>query len=900
MSRSVRFPFLVVLLPLLTLASFPCLAQTAAFNLPAQPLAESLKAIGAQTGINIMVSPPLVDGKQAPALKATVSVKDALAQLLAGTNLEYHFVNDQTVVIRERSQAPADTVPPAGSSGGPTQDNLKEAGKNSSQNFRMAQVDQASPGSQSVEEKRKKEKEVLQEVVVTGTHIKGVEPVGSPVIVHTREEIDQSGVTTLEQFARVMPENFSGINSSTNQIGSTGFDQTGGNAFVGAGFNLYGLGPKATLTLVNGNRLAAAGSSGSFTDISLIPLAAVDRIEVLGDGASAIYGSDALAGVVNVVLKRDYEGADTNLSFGNTTRGGDDEYNASQALGHSWASGNVMAVYQYDNQQGLQATQRDFVPPQGNPYNLVPKQDSHSAFLTGTQALSEGTLLSLDAHFAHRHYDNDSGALSFTTEDVGTAQEYGGTFGIDQAIASDWHLIASGNYSKLTQADVLTESFSGSAPFTVNTGIDSRLVDGDVHATGTLFSLGNRHVQSAFGTSYRSEWFDEQGIPGLTDLSRRIFSSYGEILVPLVGRDDPKPFVQHLELSIAGRYDHYSDFGATTNPKIGARWSPVTGWYLRASAGTSFKAPALTDLVEMPFWLTESLPDPSSTTGSTDTLINAGSGSSQLKAERAKTFTFGADLQPASLPSLVISASYFHIAYTDRIGNPPVVGSIANIFSQTAALSPFIQRNPSLALVQQIFMSPGFFQDVAGGGPGAVQAIFTDTLFNLASSRESGINASISFSHDLPTAGKLQYSASTTYLIENSFKSESAVPPVELINVIYQPVSLRLRGGVNWSFKDFGSSLTVNYAKGYKNPDFTPADPIGSWFTTDLQVTYKTSADGARAFKGTSVALSCQNLFDRDPPRVVVPPGAGVNIGYDASNANTLGRILTLRVRKQW
>ena len=75
-------------LALIVLTPLTCLAQTATFNLPAQPLAESLKAIGAETNINVMVSPSLVDGKQAPALKATLSAKDALEKLLEGTGLE--------------------------------------------------------------------------------------------------------------------------------------------------------------------------------------------------------------------------------------------------------------------------------------------------------------------------------------------------------------------------------------------------------------------------------------------------------------------------------------------------------------------------------------------------------------------------------------------------------------------------------------------------------------------------------------------------------------------------------------------------------------------------------------------------------------------------------------------
>src|SRR5262245_60453704 len=91
------------------------LAHAALFDLPVQPLAESLKAVGAQANVNVLVTPALVDGKQAPALKADLPVTGVLARLLEGTGLEYHFVNDQTVVIRERAPAESSGGPPPGS-----------------------------------------------------------------------------------------------------------------------------------------------------------------------------------------------------------------------------------------------------------------------------------------------------------------------------------------------------------------------------------------------------------------------------------------------------------------------------------------------------------------------------------------------------------------------------------------------------------------------------------------------------------------------------------------------------------------------------------------------------------------------------------------------------------------
>ena len=153
----------------------------------------------------------------------------------------------------------------------------------------------------------------LEEIVVTGTHISGVAPVGAVVIVYTSEDANQSGAATVDQFARTMTDNFASVDTISNQYSNMRFSPTslsnGTNTFQGAAFNLHGLGPTATLTLLNGQRLAPGGLDGSFTDISQIPLSAMDHIEVLPDGASAIYGADAVAGVVNIITRNDFKGS---------------------------------------------------------------------------------------------------------------------------------------------------------------------------------------------------------------------------------------------------------------------------------------------------------------------------------------------------------------------------------------------------------------------------------------------------------------------------------------------------------------------------------------------------------------------------------------------------------------
>src|SRR5688500_10015756 len=169
----------------------------------------------------------------------------------------------------------------------------------------------------------------VEKIEVTGSNIKRVDAEGpAPVQVITREDIERSGANTLAEVVRNVPSN-----------SAASYDETFTGSFArgSAGVSLRGLGQKSTLTLINGRRMAvysfAQNLQDSFVDLNSIPLAAIDRIEILKDGASAIYGSDAIAGVVNVILRRDYTGAEATLGGGVTSHSDGQEVRVSGAVG---------------------------------------------------------------------------------------------------------------------------------------------------------------------------------------------------------------------------------------------------------------------------------------------------------------------------------------------------------------------------------------------------------------------------------------------------------------------------------------------------------------------------------------------------------------------------------------
>jgi len=169
-------------------------------------------------------------------------------------------------------------------------------------------VDQGTPaGSSTVETKNEQasgnKPVALEEVVVTGTHLRGVPATGSPMNVITRDDIDNAGFGTVQELVQRLPQAFGG-DVTENTIGSIQGAQ-GDNVVGGTGIDLRGLGANSTLVLVNGRRLAPNNAQfEGYTDVSLIPLAAVARVDIVPDGASAIYGSDAVGGVVNFILRR--------------------------------------------------------------------------------------------------------------------------------------------------------------------------------------------------------------------------------------------------------------------------------------------------------------------------------------------------------------------------------------------------------------------------------------------------------------------------------------------------------------------------------------------------------------------------------------------------------------------
>jgi outer membrane receptor protein involved in Fe transport len=650
------------------------------------------------------------------------------------------------------------------------------------------------------------------------------------------------------------------------------------------------------------------------TDISQIPVSAVDRIEVIADGASAIYGADAVAGVVNIITRNDFDGAETSASYGGADDGGASQVVASQMFGTSWDSGNILLNYEYNRQDDLDASQRDYLPDQGGAFSLIPENRKNSAFVAFRQTAGEQTTLSGNAFYGDRdtsmrqHQQNLFYVLDSTQSSE--VKQTGASLALERAIVEDWSVTMNGTYSRMQQESVGEQAVDVSGDTLTESEASSKVYGLDMLVNGTLADLAAGELKTALGGAVREERFESLVVSsagGFTssnrvpEASRRVTSFFGELRVPVLGGSSQAS--QRMQLSGAVRYDDYDDVGSKVNSKFGIAWLPVDGVQLRATYGTSFRAPLLTELNQPVIPYAVPYPNPLSPTGVTNTVIVDG-GNETLRPEKAKSFTAGVDFQLKAIPRLAVSLTYFNIDFRDRITVAPVTG---NPFANPIA-APYITLNPPLADVQAWFDHPGFLGDFTTEGPEAVGAIWDTRRTNIASTEESGID--LTTTYGLETGiGNFDFTLSAERLLENNYEVAAGVPSVELLNTFAQPPKLKGRGGISWTQGSLQAALSINYVNSYTNGlGASPGVPgsaqtIKSWTTADLYFGYVTAGSGG-LFGDMTLGLSISNVTDEQPPFAEIPsaltlPDENV-LPFDAANASPIGRYVSFRVAKRW
>lgn len=910
---------LVVMSMLLSASNATAQSTAVDFNIPAQPISSALRAYAHQAKVQLLVLTEGLEAVQANEVVGRLDPQTALKMLLTGTGLKAEYRPDATVAVRSGPDKGPVTSTSKNARAGQASwlaEDRQEAGIGATTAQSTVGRNQTRQSTEA-DSGREKNQRSLEEIVVTGTNIRGIAPESSSVRIFDKEDIETSGIGTTFEFIRTLPQNFTG--GSNPEIGVLPNDREATfNSSFGASINLHGLGAGSTLVLLNGHRMAPASLVGSFVDISMIPVSALERVEILTDGASSIYGADAIAGVANFILRDDYDGQQVSLRYGDTTDGGLTEYRASVLAGRNWNRGNGMITYEYLKQNELSASDRGFAEYALMPRFLVPDQERHSIVAAGRSEVSDSLSISGQALYSERDTANVGTLTSGTRDTIADVETFNTGVSSTWRVRPEWFVDASLTYGQFESDQVVLLRGGDGVPEN-NRHEQSDLFAVDVRVSGPLFSLPADPVRLAGGINYRHEGIDGRSGRGRLVYSggRDVGAAYGEVLVPLIGPSQNVPVVQRLELNVSGRFEEYSDFGSTANPKVGIIWQVNDRLRFRSSYGTSFNPPPLgravghdtllqvysSAFINSTFGLTP--PDPSIA----DVVVIGEIGTAEdLDAEESTSFTAGFDIDYHSgNQSFALSISYFDVDFENRLNQAPIPdGQIAfaalNIAFEDPGAFPAgtVIFEPSQEQIQTLLDSaiepPLVFGDVDPLNAFAITRVLV--IRNLAKTKISGYDFDAEYKFEPRNGTTYSVGIGGSFIDERIEQASAVTAPVDAINTLFNPVDRNLRAQLGVARGGIAFDLYLNHTGAYQETSLPGAESISSWTTVDASFAIELGAlSEAGAFSNAELRLSGINVFNKEPPLVPTTPSFGV-FGFDPTNASPRGRFLAIELTK--
>jgi iron complex outermembrane recepter protein len=441
----------------------------------------------------------------------------------------------------------------------------------------------------------------------------------------------------------------------------------------------------------------------------------------------------------------------------------------------------------------------------------------------------------------------------------------------------------------------------------------TQLTQGRLVADGPLLHIPGGDVKIAVGGEFLHETYSSQVVQvtydggtysptQTTDAARTVSSAFGEIDIPFLSPDNKVPLLYSLKGSLAGRFDHYSDFGNTTDPRFALSYMPVEWLTIRATDGRSFLAPALTQefsaqsgfiVPGIPFLL-----PPGDTADAFKNLIILTGGNPGLKPQTAKTYTFGGDLTVPSIDGLKASITYYHALFNNQIATAPFTSP--SVF-YTPTYAPFYLRNPSYAAASALIGNTpvsgnGFTSLAQMYGPGggitpASPVIIADARFNnLAIVRTDGLDFDASYKH--PTSfGALNFDVAGNYVLNND---ASPVAGAAFTDELLTSARFYLSVSAGANIHDLRVNANVLHTGGY---GLTPGvSPYGQTYVkpyNTVNAFFNYTLRGSGMIDGTELSLSVNNILDTRPP-----VNTAVSLGYSAGSI--IGRTVSLGVHKKF
>jgi iron complex outermembrane recepter protein len=918
------------------------------YTIEAQDLSAALLTLSRQSKRSVFFDASLLATKRAPRIERAATFEDALRQLLSGTGLRFEITPDGSAVVLRQEASASPARPPA-----PL---VREAQK------------AAAP----------------EELIVTGSRLGPGTNVPIEVKTYSAARIAESGQTNLTNFLNTLPE---------VSVGSRGGPTTsfGGQDTV----RLRGLPPGSTSLLLDGRRLgnSATGPYGFF-DLNLLPSVMIDRIDIVPVGGSAVYGSDAVGGVVNIITKKKFEGADAEagISFAD----GYNQKTASAAAGHNFGRFQIsgfatfaknVPLYGYEREltrdsnftryaskggvdwrnsncdpgtvsaaNGVLAglgTTSAAIPASGagqianyragqsnlcSSYSLfpfVPARESYSFALdaawdvtdeltvyakaiasqTGSDLRKNGVNVTGASVPATNAFNPFGQAVRVTTilpvfggneyksrgyrPLVGATGNLWGDFtwsieawmtilrdGLhdeSQSMSTEFNaLLASSNPAQALNlfeprsngSDILHRAYNHLEDLN---RAQEQSVQGVVR--GSPFDLPAGAVKVAAGAEFRHEWFSSrafnQGSPSqyATGTGKRdVGAFFAEAHAPVLVRNGR----EILSLDVAGRYDHYTDFGNSFVPQFGARLVPFDGLVLRTTYSEAFKAPQLKLLRQSQIRLTDTLNtylDPRRNERITNVAYLVG-GNPNLGPESGRAKTIGADWTPSAIEGLKLSATYWQIKQSDRINNGATIDAVLSV----EGLFPGrVMRGPPV-----------------DGRPGQILLVDTSVV-NFGGLRLDGFDLGVSYR--IPTQiGTFIPSVDVTRALSYRSQITPGAPYLNRLGRadIADVWSPRWKGtaGVNWEGAGFSANFQARYVGEYLDFQSRPnTNRLGNFvlFDASMQADLGTLPSAPSWLKGTRLRVGMVNMFDRAPDY-----SNNSVIGFDPSQYDLLGRVTTI------
>lgn len=288
----------------------------------------------------------------------------------------------------------------------------------------------------------------VQEVVVTGTRLRHSGPVGSTLIDFEQAQLQQSGANSVADALRTLPQVDNLGVSEASRSGTGG----AGNIVYGNSINLRGISPYATLTLLDGHRVAPSGTTGATVDPDSYPSILLQRVDVVADGASATYGSDAIAGVVNLILRRNVEGLEGQARYGSANHY--EENRLSGAFGHNWGSGQLSIGIEQSYHSSLNGQNRSFFESDqtsqgGSNYSSLQCNPGTIAIGNTTYAIPKGGVTAATAASLVPGTANYCDPAKYA-DILPRVRRDDAAFTLDQQLGDHVSLFADGVYSKRT------------------------------------------------------------------------------------------------------------------------------------------------------------------------------------------------------------------------------------------------------------------------------------------------------------------------------------------------------------------------------------------------------------------------------------------------------------------